>query len=145
VAQMGSTDHSKVRSWQELRLIGPDKLTVSLACSLLYSRRDPYAVRLSLDTGAGNPVEWTFSRDLLASALYGAEGIGDVRAWPSPAGAGEKTLNIELGPPDACARFQVRAAGIKAFLDRTYKLVPGGQESAFLNLDAELAELLNQA
>jgi len=144
---MGSTDHDKVRSWQELRLIGPDELTVSLACGFEYSRRDPYAVRLSLDTGAGNPVAWTFARDLLAAALYGAEGIGDVRAWPAQAqaGTGEKTLHIELGPPEECARFEVRAAGIKRFLDRTYELVPRGQESSFLNLDAEIAELLSQA
>src|ERR1700739_692691 len=134
---MSSTDHGKVRSWQELRLIGPDEMTVSLACSLTYSRRDPYAVRLSLDTGTGKPVEWTFGRDLLAAALDRAEGIGDVRAWPSPAedGAGEKTLNIELGPPGDCARFKARTAGIKRFLERTYELVPGGKESAFLNLD----------
>src|ERR1700760_1530674 len=49
VAQMSSADHGKVRSWQELRLIGPDGLTVSLACSLTYSRQEPYAVRLSVD------------------------------------------------------------------------------------------------
>ena len=144
---MSSPDHGKVRSWQELQLIGPDGLTVSLAFSLTYSRRDPYAVRLSLDTGTGKPVEWTFGRDLLAMALYRAEGIGDVRAWPSAAedGAGEKTLNIELGPPGDCAHFKARTAGIKRFLERTYELVPGGKESAFLNLDAELAELLSQA
>jgi hypothetical protein len=142
---MSSTDHDRIRSWQELRFIGPDELTVSLACSLQYDRRDPYAVRLSLDTGTGKPVEWTFGRDLLTTALYAAEGVGDVRAWPSPAGAGEKTLHIELGPPNECARFEVRAAGIKRFLDRTYELVPGGQEPAFLNLDAEIAAFLSQA
>ena len=143
---MSSTDHGKVRSWQELRLIGPDGLTVSLACSLTYSRQEPYAVRLLLDTGTGKSVEGTFGRDLLAAALYRAEGIGDVRAWPSEAeGAGGKILNIEVGPPGECARFKARTAGIKTFLERTYELVPGGKESAFLNLDAELAELLSQA
>jgi Streptomyces sporulation and cell division protein, SsgA len=142
---MSGTDHDKVRSWQELRLIGPDELTISLACSLLYNRRDPYAVRLSLGTGTSKPVEWTFGRDLLSAALNAAEGIGDVRAWPSPAGAAEKTLHIEIGPPNECARFEVRAAGIKRFLDKTYELVPTGQESAFLNLDAEIAAFLSQA
>ena len=143
---MSSTEHGKVRSWQELRLIGPDEMTVSLACSFLYSRRDPYAVRLSVDTGTGAPVEWTFARGLLAAALYRAEGIGDVRAWPSQTdSSGEKTMNIELGPPGECARFKARTAGIKRFLERTYELVPSGKEPAFLNLDAELIELLSQA
>ena len=41
--------------------------------------------------------------------------------------------------------FEASAAQVGAFLAQTYELVPGGQEPAFLNLDAELTELLNQA
>jgi len=109
---------------------------------------------MSLDAGRDKPVEWSLSRDLLAAALHAREGIGDVRAWPSPApaapgekggGTEQKILNIELGPPDGYARFEASATGIEAFLAQTYELVPGGQEPDFLNLDAELTELLNQA
>jgi hypothetical protein len=147
---MSSTSHGTVSAEQDLRLIGPDNLIVPLTAGLHYSRQDPYAVRMSLDAGRDKPVEWSLSRDLLAAALHAREGIGDVRAWPSGerekgAGTEQKILNIELGPPDGYARFEASAAGIEEFLAQTYEMVPGGQEPDFLNLDAELTELLNQA
>jgi sporulation and cell division protein SsgA len=119
---------------------------VPLRADLHYSGQDPYAVRMSLHTGADEPVEWNLGRDLLAAALHGREGIGDVRAWPSAASAsGEKVLTIVLGPPGGCARFEASAAGIEAFLARTFELIPVGQEADCLDLDAELTELLSQA
>ena len=154
---MSSIDRDMVSARQDLRLIGPGNVTVPLMAGLYYSRQDPYAVRMSFDTSMDEPVIWTFDRDMLAAGLDAPEGIGDIRTWPSAgsvsaeaeaeteAGAGEKILNIVLGPPSGCARFEVDAAAIEAFLTRTYELVPAGQESACLNLDAELTELLSQA
>jgi len=152
---MSSINRDTVSARQDLLLIGPDDMIVPLTAGLSYTREDPYAVRVSLDVSLDEPVVWAFSRDLLAAALHGPEGIGDVRAWPSAVsaeveaeeedGSWEKILNIVLGPPSECARFEASAAGIEAFLAQTYELVPAGQESAFLNLDAELAELLSQA
>jgi hypothetical protein len=150
---MSGSNREIVRAEQELRLIGPEQLIVPLTAEWCYSRQDPYAVRMSLDTGADEPVKWTFGRDLLAAALLGHEGIGDVQAWPAAsaataedgAGAGTKILNIVLSSPDGCACFETDAAGIEEFLARTYELVPAGQESGYLNIDAGLAELLTQA
>lgn len=149
VAEMSSTEDGMISAGQDMWLIGPDDMTVPLTCGLHYSRKDPYAVRMSLDTDTDKSVQWFISRDLLAAAMFAPEGVGDVRAWPSlaekGAGTGRKTLNIELGLPDGYVHFEGSAAGIGAFLAQTYELVPGGQEPAFLNLDAELMELLNQA
>jgi hypothetical protein len=150
---MSSIDRDMVSARQDLRLIGPGNVTVPLMAGLNYNRQDPYAVRMSFDTSVDEPVVWTFDRDMLAAGLNAPEGIGDIRTWPSAssvsaeteAGAGEKILNIVLGPPSGCARFEVDAAAIEAFLTRTYELVPAGRESACLNLDAELTELLSQA
>ena len=153
-AEMNGSDRDMVWAEQELRLMGPEQLIVPLAVEWSYSRQDPYAVTLSLDTGAEQPVQWIFARDLLASALLGPAGLGDVQAWPAAesagpqedgAGAGEKIVNIVLGSPDGSARFEAGAAGIEAFLDRTHELVPAGQESGFLNIDDGLADLLTQA
>jgi len=150
---MSSTDHGTISAGQEIWLIGPD-LSVPLKAGLFYSRQDPYAVRMSLDAGRAEPVEWFLSRDLLTAALHSRQGIGDVRAWPSSALtaradeaglAGSKVLNIELGRPAECARFEADATGIGAFLAQTFELVPAGEETDFLDLDAGLAELLSQA
>lgn len=146
VAEMSGSNRGIVLAEQDLRLVGPGAVTVPVTAGLSYSRQDPYAVRMSFDVGTDEPVNWTFGRDLLAAGLHAPEGLGSVRTWPSAASAaGEKILNIVLGPPDGYARFEASAAGIEAFLDRTFELVPAGQESAHLNLEAELAEFLSQA
>jgi len=150
---MSNINRGTVSARQALRLAGPDHVMVPLTAGLYYSRQDPYAVRMSFDVGKDEPVEWTFDRGLLTAALHAPEGIGDIRVWPSVApapagtgaGVGQKILNIVLGPPSGYARLKTSAAGIEAFLARTYELVPDGQESACLDLDAELAELLSQA
>jgi Streptomyces sporulation and cell division protein, SsgA len=151
---MNSSDHDMVRAAQELRLIGPEQMIVPLTAEWCYSRQDPYAVTMSLNTGADEPVKWTFCRELLAAALLAPAGIGDVQAWPAAesaasaedgAGTSEKIINIVLDSPDGCARFEAGAAGIEEFLARTYEVVPAGQESGYLNIDAGLTELLTQA
>ena len=68
VAEMNSSDRDMVRAAQELRLIGPEQMIVPLTAEWCYSRQDPYAVTMSLNTGADEPVKWTFCRELLAAA-----------------------------------------------------------------------------
>ena len=91
--------------------------------SLLYSRQDPYAVRIAFHVGLEEPVEWVFARDLLSRGIQGRQGIGDVQVRPSPGPAGGEpgiVLNIEL-------------------------ISPYGQESGHIDIDAELNDLLRQA
>jgi hypothetical protein len=143
---MSSINRSTVSAEHDLWLIGPDDLTVPLTTGLHYSRQDPFAIRMSFDTGLDKPVEWAFDRDLLAAALNGPEGIGDVRAWPSARDGAdsEQILNIVLTTPAGYSRFEASAAEIEAFLGRTYELVPAGRECDDHDLDAELAEMLSQ-
>jgi hypothetical protein len=136
-----------------LDLIGPEHTIVPLMAGLHYTSADPYAIRMAFHVGTGEPVEWTLARDLLAAALAAPQGIGDVRAWPSaapghpaaegPAG-GEALLNIAMRSPFGQAEFQASAAAIAAFLQRTYAIVPDGEESAFIDIDAGLTELLGE-
>lgn len=149
---MSSSSGDTVSVEQGLRLVGPEHTLVPLTVGLSYSRQDPYAVTMAFGVGMGEPVSWTFARDLLAAALHAPEGIGDVRAWPSMTSAdpeeygsdGGMILNIELRSPHGSARLEANAAEVGAFLARTYQLLPGGQESAFLNIDAKLDEFLGQ-
>ena len=154
---MMSSNSSEVSAELGLGLVGPERTIVPLTAGLSYSCADPYAIRMAFEVGTDEPVEWILARDLLAAALHGSEGLGDVRAWPSAAScdpdimamgggaAGPAILNIAMSSPYGQAQFEVSAKAIEDFLERTYQLVATGQESSYLDFDAELTELLSQA
>jgi hypothetical protein len=136
-----------------LRLVVPQQTIVPLVASMYYSRRDPYAVRMAFHVGTDEPVEWIFARDLLAAGIEARHGEGDVQVWPSPTSVAEAedlrdlgaVLNIELSSPFGQAHFEAPAEAMSAFLRRTYQIVPAGQESTFINIEAELDDLLRNA
>jgi hypothetical protein len=126
---------------------------------MFYSGSDPYAVRMAFHVGTDEPVEWIFARDLLAAGIESRQGEGDVHVWPSPGSymetsdpdltgspdTGEKVLNIELSSPFGQAHFEAPAQAMSAFLRRTYQIVPAGQESSYIDIEAELNDLLRKA
>jgi Streptomyces sporulation and cell division protein, SsgA len=77
--------------------------------------------------------------------MQAREGIGDFQAWPSGDAGGIKILHLSMTSPFGHASFEASADDISAFLDRTFELLPDGQEPAYLNLDSELTELLSEA
>jgi len=125
-------------------LVGPEHTIVPVMASLHYTSEDPYAVKMAFHVGTDEPVEWALARDLLAAALHSPEGIGDVRAWPSDPAAEDGTgiLNISMTSPFGHAQFEAPASAVASFLHRTFGIVPAGQESRFVDFDAELTELL---
>lgn len=142
-----------------LRLVVPQQTIVPLVASMYYSGSDPYAVRMAFHVGTDEPVEWIFARDLLAAGIESRQGEGDVQVWPStascadgddrralwPAEDGAKVLNIELSSPFGQAHFEAPARAMSAFLRRTYQVVPPGRESSYIDIDAELNDLLRKA
>ena len=145
-----------------LRLVVPQQTIVPLVASLYYSGSDPYAVRMAFHVGTDEPVEWIFARDLLAAGTESRQGDGDVQVWPSPASVAEtadldligaaepqespgKVLNIELSSPFGQAHFEAPAEAMSAFLQRTYQIVPAGQEGRHIDIDTELNDLLRNA
>ncbi len=126
---------------------------------MYYSGSDPYAVRMAFHVGTDEPVEWIFARDLLAAGIESRQGEGDVQVWPSlmscaddddldmtgPKGGGGKVLNIELSSPFGQAHFEAPAQAMSAFLQRTYHIVPAGQERRYIDIETELNDLLRQA
>ena len=142
-----------------LRLVVPQQTIVPLVASMFYSGSDPYAVRMAFHVGTDEPVEWIFARDLLAAGIESRQGEGDVHVWPSPGSCahsgdpdltgssqpGEKVLNIELSSPFGQAHFEAPAQAMAAFLRRTYQIVPAGQESGHIDIEAELNDLLRKA
>ena len=143
---MNSNSRTAVSADLGLGLVGPEHTIVPLMASLYYSCQDPYAVKIAFHVGTDEPVEWTLARDLIAASLHSREGVGDVKAWPSAASEqGRKTLNISITSPFGHAQFEASAAAIETFLARTYELVTEGDESEYLDFDAELTGLLSQA
>ena len=127
-----------------LRLVVPQQTIVPLVASLAYSASDPYAIRMAFHVGTDDPVEWIFSRDLLSAGLGGPTGEGDVQVWPGEI-HGIAVLNIALSSPFGQAHFEAPAQAMAAFLQRTYRVVPAGKESAFIDIETELIDLLKKA
>ena len=131
----------------ELRCVVPKQPVPPIPASLLYSREDPYAIRLAFHVGQDKPIEWTFARDLLAMGIAGYDGIGDVRVWPSAVtegGAPGSVLNIELYSQFGQTHFEAPVKEISDFLHRTWQIVPTGEESDHLNFEPQLTDLLRQ-
>lgn len=130
-----------------LRLVTSQQTIVPLTGSLFYSREDPYAIRIALHVGLDEPVEWVFARDLLSMDIGGRGGIGDVHVWPSAGSEGGElgsAVNIELSSPFGRANLEAPAREVSDFLRRTYRIVPDGQESDHIDVEAELNDLLRQ-
>jgi hypothetical protein len=146
---MNSSSSTTVSAELGLRLVVPQQTIVPLVASLYYSGNDPYAIRMAFHVGTDEPVEWIFARDLLAAGIESRQGEGDVQVWPSEPtddeGSGEMVLNIELSSPFGQAHFEAPAEAMSAFLRKTYQVVPAGKESGFVDIEAELNDLLRQA
>ena len=141
-------DSSMVSAVLGLRLVFPEQTLVPLVARFFYSHDDPYALGVAFEVGLEKPVEWTFARDLLAMGIEGREGLGDVTVWPSAdsqSGAPCSVLHIELSSPFGQAHFEAPAREISDFLRRTYQIVPNGEESGHIDVEAELNDLLRQA
>lgn len=124
-----------------LRLVVPDRTTVPLLASLEYAAGDPYAIRVAFHVGNDEPVEWIFARELLTVGIVRTVGDGDVQVWPADDN-GDRTLNLSLSSPFGEAHFEAPLAPLAEFLNKTYEIVPAGRESDFIDLEAELDDLL---
>src|SRR3954447_6380478 len=84
----------------------PLSLTVStgaaeaeLDAELRYDPADPFAVSLAIGVECGDPVVWTFARDLLSAGIAAASGEGDITIEPDYAtdlDSDERMLRITL-------------------------------------------------
>ena len=141
---MNRSSSTTISAELDLRLVVPQQTIVPLVASLYYTGRDPYAVRMAFHVGTDEPVEWIFARDLLSSGMTEATGEGDVHVWPST-DEGEAVLNLVLSSPFGQAHFEASARRISDFLRRTYQIIPAGEESDHIDIEAELNDLLRQA
>jgi hypothetical protein len=128
-----------------LWLVAPQQTVRPLVARFIYSREDPYAIRVAFRVEQDKLVEWVFARDLLSMGMKSREGLGDVTVWPSSgpgvSGSG-RVLNIEISSPFGQAHFEVSVKEISEFLRYTHQIVPAGEESELMDFEDELADLL---
>nr|ACC77834.1 SsgA [Streptomyces ramocissimus] len=119
------------------------ELSFRIPVELSYEAADPYAVRLTFHLPGDAPVTWAFGRELLIDGVGRPCGAGDVRVEPTdPDTLGEVLISLQVGTDQAL--FRVSTAPLVAFLDRTDKLVPLGQEGAFSDFDTHLDQALGR-
>jgi hypothetical protein len=138
--QQTSTTTTTVRT--TVPFITGEARTDLLEGELVYDAADPYAITMHLEARSGR-VTWAFARELLAEGLYDPVGDGDVQVWPCLSGAGEAVVIIELCSPTGQAMLQTETRAVQAFVAASYDLVPAGQESIHLPMDALVAQLLS--
>lgn len=120
-----------------------EELSFRIPVELRYETGDPYAVRLTFHLPGDAPVTWAFGRELLVDGVGGACGDGDVHIAPTdPDLLDEVLIRLQVGGDQAL--FRVGIPPLLAFLDRTDKLVPLGQERALADFEAHLDEALDR-
>ncbi|MCX4665840.1 SsgA family sporulation/cell division regulator [Streptomyces sp. NBC_01381] len=120
-----------------------EELSFRIPVELRYETGDPYAVRLTFHLPGDAPVTWAFGRELLIDGVGRACGDGDVRIAPTdPELLEEVLIRLQVGGDQAL--FRVGIPPLLAFLDRTDKLVPLGQERALADFETHLDEALDR-
>jgi len=112
-----------------------------LVGDLRYRASDPYAVSMDFRSSRGT-VTWTFGRDLLADGLHEPAGLGDVHVWPTVDAAGRPVVAIALKAPTGAITVTAPRRPVASFVRRSMRLVPQGEESTHLDVDAAVARLL---
>ncbi len=125
----------------QLEFVDPQGDATSIEADLVYDPVDPYAVTMIFRTGV-QEVHWTFGRELLVGGRYEPTGDGDVHVWPCLSSEGSAVVIIELCSPDGELLVQAAARHVDHFIGAMLRSVPDGQESAFVDFDGELSQLL---
>lgn len=120
-----------------------EELSFRIPVELRYETEDPYAVRMTFHLPGDAPVTWAFGRELLLDGINGPSGDGDVHITPTET-EGPSGVSIRLQVGGDQALFRSSTAPLVAFLDRTDKLVPLGQERKLGDFEGNLEEALGR-
>ncbi|MEV3989648.1 SsgA family sporulation/cell division regulator [Streptomyces sp. NPDC049837] len=120
-----------------------EELSFRIPVELGYETRDPFAVRMTFHLPGDTPVTWAFGRELLVDGINGPTGDGDVHITPTgPEDLSDVSIRLQVGGDRAV--FRSSAPPLVAFLDRTDKLVPLGQERTLGDFEDHLEEALGR-
>lgn len=134
---------SLVKGHLVMSLLASEELAFETSVQLAYDPADPFAVTLTFHLPGDAPVSWVFGRELLLDGVSRPAGDGDVRIEPIPGpddSGGD--VRITLRSPEGDALLRSPAVPLIAFLGRTDRVLPMGQEHADEELERQLAEIL---
>ncbi|GEP40087.1 sporulation protein SsgA [Nocardioides psychrotolerans] len=114
---------------------------VAFVASFGYRADDPYAVWLTFHIPGGD-VSWAVARSLLLKGLTEPSGDGDIRLWPGLDDEGHAVVVLDFHSPSGSLRTQARTVALRVFLDRTWVVVPPGEEGKQLDLERLVGALL---
>ncbi|MGH3833493.1 MAG: SsgA family sporulation/cell division regulator [Pseudonocardiaceae bacterium] len=107
-----------------------------------YCTDDPFAVTVEIQTRGDRFVDWVLARELLVAGLSAPAGIGDVRVRPATMGEWEVIL-VEIRSPDGHAVLEVDRDLLREFVEATIDVIPLGNETLAIDIDAEIAKITN--
>ncbi|MFC5907469.1 SsgA family sporulation/cell division regulator [Streptacidiphilus monticola] len=138
--------HSLVKGQLVMNLLASEDLAFETDVQLSYDAADPFAVSLTFHLPGDPPVTWVFGRELLLDGISRPSGEGDVRIAPVPGpDADFCDVDIKLCSPGGAAVLRSPAVPLIAFLGRTDRVLPMGQEHTEDSLDRKLEEILGAA
>ncbi|WP_431780533.1 SsgA family sporulation/cell division regulator [Streptomyces chumphonensis] len=133
--------NGRVQAQVMMSFLASEELSFRIPVELVYEPDDPYAVRFTFGLPGDEPVTWVFGRELLVDGVSRPAGEGDVHIAPvADESLADVHIRLQVGPESALLR--VSAPPLVAFLDRTDRVVPLGQEPACADIDAELDRIL---
>jgi hypothetical protein len=132
ISRVGSPTISQ-RLMVDLRSVQGQAIPIIL--ELGYAASDPYTVGISFHPD-DRPVRWEFARDLLSEGLDEPSGDGDVHVWPCLDDNGRDIVVVELCSPNGDALVEIRLGDAVDFIDRMHAMVPVGEESPLVDVDA---------
>jgi Streptomyces sporulation and cell division protein, SsgA. len=114
-----------------------EEYSVALDVALTWRRADPLCVRMLFRP---TPVEWEFSRYLLAAGLQDVAGIGDVLFVPR-----DGVLQVWLTSDQGIARIDLTARDVALFLDAVELQMSDGELAIAVDhaVDAAIESLLS--
>jgi sporulation and cell division protein SsgA len=122
----------------------PDE-RVAVRVRMSWSPADPFVVEMRFDADhqKGPDPVWIVSRDLLVQGVIRPVGIGDVRVFPDSHDLLPEEIGLVLDNGQLHAEFWFDALELQLFLSNTLTRCPLGDETAWVDLDAEIAALLD--
>lgn len=105
---------------------------------LRWQRSEPHVIRIAF----GDSNVWYCDRDMLHAAAIDRvpAGLADLR-WSE---LDAQRLRLDLSSPDGMVALAIDVVEVAEFLGDTYAVVPRGEESAHLDIDAAVAKLLSE-